>query len=360
MRNAIAAAEQVTPEWLTAVLREQGSLSQGRLTSVVAGPAQATFGSATWRLRISYSENASSSAPQKLFLKVSNPALASGQFDAQQLRQEAIFYSAVAPLMGESFTIPCYSAVLEPETGASHILLKDVSETHATDRNPLRSGHAEQAIDCLARLHAFWWDHPRLGRDIGRFPTQVERERDWSETERGTQAFMAALGDQLLPGWRAIYEGVLPALPGLFQRHETGRRLTLVHGDAHLGNFLFPREAAAGNAYLADWQFWHPTVGGTDLAFMMAAEWEPETRRRLEHGLLQRYYDGLLAHGAQGYSWNQCWDDYRLSVILVSIFIPVWRWALFQWAPDLAAMARSMTAFDDLRCCELLERSTSP
>jgi thiamine kinase-like enzyme len=337
------------------VLREQGSLAQGRVTSVVAGPARAAFGSATWRLQIGYSTNASSGAPQKLFLKVSNPALAPGQFDVQQLRQEVIFYSVVAPLMAESFTIPCYSAILEPKTGASHVFLEDVSETHDTDRDPLRPGHAEQAIDCLARLHAFWWDHPRLGQGIGSFSTWEEREQDCRDTVDSTAAFIAALGDDLSPRWRRVYERVLPALPGLFQRHLTGRDLTLVHGDAHLGNFLFPRNAGTSAAYLADWQFWHATIGGTDLAFMMAAEWEPEVRRRLEHGLLRRYHDGLLANGVQGYPWQQCWDDYRLSVILVSIFIPIWRWAVFGWAPDLAAVARSMTAFEDLACAELLD-----
>jgi aminoglycoside phosphotransferase (APT) family kinase protein len=348
-------AQQVSPEWLTAVLHEQGCLAQGRVTSVMTGPARATFGSCSWRLRINYSSNASSSAPQKLFLKVSNPALAPGQFDVEQLRHEVIFYSVVAPLMGESFTIPCYSAVLEPETGASHILLQDVSQTHVPGGDPSQPGHAEQAIDCLARLHAFWWDHPRLGRDVGSFPTQEERQQNWSETEKSTEGFMAALGDQLSPAWRSTYERVLPALPGLFQRHRPGAHLTLVHGDAHLGNFLFPRAAGTRAAYLADWQFWHATIGGTDLAFMMAAEWEPEIRRQLEHGLVRRYYDGLLAHGVQGYGWQQCWDDYRLSVILVSIFIPVWRWAVFRWAPDLAAVHRSMTAFDDLRCYDLLD-----
>ncbi len=93
---------------------------------------------------------------------------------------------------------------------------------------------------------------------------------------------MAALGDRLSRPWRAVYERVLPALPGLFGRHATGRNLTLVHGDAHLGNFLFPKDAKAGNTYLIDWQFWHPTIGGTDLAFMMATDWAAETRRRLE------------------------------------------------------------------------------
>ena len=353
--DAIANAQQVTPEWLTAVLQQRGDLCHGRVTSVAPGPVRATFGSSTWRLRIGYSANASASVPRKLFLKVANPALAPGQFDARQLRQEAMFYAVVAPLMAESFTIPCHSAAWEPETGAAHILLEDVSETHAAGGDPLHPGHAAQAIDCLARLHAFWWDHPRLGQDIGSFPTWEEREQDCCDAVESATAFMAALGDDLNPRWRRVYERVLPALPGLFQRHLTGRDLTLVHGDAHLGNLLFPRDADTGAAYLADWQFWHATIGGTDLAFMMAAEWEPETRRQLEHGLLRRYYDGLLAHGVQGYGWQQCWDDYRLSVILVSIFIPVWRWAVFRWAPDLAAVHRSMTAFEDLRCSGLLD-----
>ncbi|HSN77823.1 MAG TPA: phosphotransferase [Anaerolineae bacterium] len=358
-RNAIVSAGQVTPEWLTAALRAQGTLPEGRVNSVTAGQAQATFASSVWRLKVNYSAGAASNAPHGLFLKTSNPALAPGQFDHENLQQEAVFYSVIAPLMNAAFTIPCYDVAYEPETGASHILLRDVSETHTSGSAPSSPRQCELAIDCLTRLHAFWWDHPRLGKDIGRFPTQEERQQDWLATQQSTTAFMAALGDQLPRPWRAVYENVLPALPALFERHVTGRNLTLVHGDAHLGNFLFPKDAKAVNTYLVDWQFWHPTIGGTDLAFMMAAEWEPEARRRLEHGLLRHYYDGLLAHGVQGYPWKQCWDDYRLSVILMSIFIPVWRWAVFQWAPDLAAVARSMTAFDDLGCSELLTTSRS-
>ncbi len=353
--DTIASAEQVTPQWLTAVLRQRGSLPRGRVTSVTAGPAHGAFGSSAWRLQVSYSPDAVASAPQGLFLKASQPGLAPGEFDVRQLAQEARFYAVIAPLMAAPFTIPCYDAAWQAETGASHILLKDVSATHAADRDLLHPGHVEQAVDCLARLHAFWWDHPRLGQDIGSLPTWEERMQDCRETATSTVAFMAALGDDLPLRWRRVYERVLPALPDLFCRQAAGRDLTLIHGDAHLGNFLFPGDGQAGGAYLADWQFWHPTIGGADLAFMMAAEWEPETRRRLEHGLLRRYHDGLLAHGVQGYGWQQCWDDYRLSVIQMSLFIPVWRWSVFRWAPDLAAVHRSIAAFEGLRCAELLD-----
>jgi aminoglycoside phosphotransferase (APT) family kinase protein len=352
--HIIASAEQVTPEWLTAVLRQRGCLPRGRVTAVIAGPARGAFGSSAWRLQVSYSPNAAPSAPQGLFLKASQPEQAPGQFDVRQLAQEARFYEVIAPLMAAPFTIPCYDATWQAETGASHVLLKDVSATHAADRDPLHRGHAEQAIDCLARLHAFWWDHPRLGQDIGSLPSWEERQQDIRDTVESAVAFMAALGDDLLPRWRRVYERVLPALPDLFRRQAAGRNLTLIHGDAHLGNFLFPKDDQAGGAYLADWQFWHLTIGGADLAFMMAAEWESETRRRLEHGLLRRYHNGLLAHGVQGYAWQQCWDDYRLSVIQMSLFIPVWRWSVFRWTPDLAAVARSMTAFEELECLDLI------
>ncbi len=229
-----------------------------------------------------------------------------------------------------------------------------MSETHTAGLGPACQSNCERAIDALAQLHAFWWDHPRLGKDIGRYPTQEERQQDWINTEKSTTAFLLALGDQIPQAWRGIYERVLPALPALYKRHASGRNLTLVHGDAHLGNFLFPREGETGETYLIDWQFWHPTIGGTDLAFMMAAEWETDIRRNLEQGLLRRYHSQLLAHGVKGYAWEDCWDDYRLSVILVSIFIPVWRWAVFKWEPDMQALQKSMTAFEDLNCSDLL------
>ena len=110
MGHVVANTEQVTPEWLTAVLQKQGSLPHGRVTAVTAGQAQRTFASSVWRLKVSYSADATSSAPPALFLKLSNPALAPGQFDRQQVQQEIIFYSVIAPLMDAAFTIPCYDA----------------------------------------------------------------------------------------------------------------------------------------------------------------------------------------------------------------------------------------------------------
>ena len=146
MGNVIERVDQVTAEWLTGVLRAQGALPCGKVAGVAPGPAQATFASSVWRLAVEYTREASAGAPRRLFLKVSNPALAPGAFDPQQLQREIAFYREAAPGMAAPrmaapglaapFIIPCYSAAYDPETGAGHILLKDVSGTHGACLDP--------------------------------------------------------------------------------------------------------------------------------------------------------------------------------------------------------------------------------
>jgi hypothetical protein len=350
----ITDVDKLTPEWLTARLQKQGVLERGEVRGVVHSVSQRTFASLVWHLQVSYTDDATPGAPTRLFLKSSTPALAPGEFNPDGLRKEVLFYRTVAPAMNEPPSVRCYDAAYSSETKACHVLLEDVSETHYGGHEPSRQEDCERAMDCLARFHAFWWDHPRLVSDLGGFPTPAERAAEWVEAEKRTREFMQFLGNRLLKPWRMVYESVLPALPHLYERHSQGRNFTLAHGDAHLGNFLFPHDRTAGKTYLVDWQFWHPTIGGTDLAFMIATEWEPTVRCRLEEPLVRRYYARLLEHGVRGYGWEDCWYDYRLSVILVSIFIPVWRWSGFKWEPDVTALERSMQAFEELRCSDLL------
>ncbi|MBN2047924.1 MAG: phosphotransferase [Anaerolineaceae bacterium] len=356
MTNIIQHVDQLTPQRVTQILRERGILPRGSVTALKPqGAGETTFASIVWRATLDYSSDAPPDAPRHLFLKCTQPSLAQGSYDPKQLVKEVLFYQQAAPRMEADFTIPCYDVCYDAESGASHLLLKDVSETHASHRQPTSMRYCELAVDALAGLHACWWDHPWLGNQLGRLVTKEERRKNLEGTRKTTRGFMEAAGDALLPAWREHYQAVLDVLPNLFRRHESGKNLTLAHGDAHLGNFLFPKDNVDGRAYLLDWQFWHPTIGGTDLAFLMAVEWEPAVRRQFEQPLIERYYQQLLLHGIDTYDWQTCWDDYRLSVILVSLFIPVWRWGVFNWGIDLPALERSMTAFEELNCEELLK-----
>ncbi len=226
MHTVITTPQQVTPGWLTAVLRERGALPHGQVLRVTPGQPRSSFASSIWNLDIAYSGLASNHPPENLFLKCSDPAAAPGVVDPTRLQQEIVFYQSVAPEMAAPFIIPCYSAARDPHTGGSHILLEDVSATHVPVSIPPALQNYEQAVDTLAGLHAFWWDHPSLGKQIGSFPTPAERQQECVQAQQVTHAFMDYLGDRLPPSWREIYLRVLPALPHLFQRHASGRNLT--------------------------------------------------------------------------------------------------------------------------------------
>ena len=40
----------------------------------------------------------------------------------------------------------------------------------------------------------------------------------------------------------------------------------------------------------------------------------------------QLYHAALVAGGVEGYSWEDCWRDYRITVIR-ELFVPVWQWS---------------------------------
>jgi hypothetical protein len=75
----------------------------------------------------------------------------------------------------------------------------------------------------------------------------------------------------------------------------------------------------------------------------------------MERDLLRRYHDGLVRGGVGGYSWADCWNDYRLAVATRALFMPMWQWHSGQsprsWWQRLES---AMQAFDDLGCADLL------
>jgi hypothetical protein len=135
--------------------------------------------------------------------------------------------------------------------------------------------------------------------------------------------------------------------------------LTITFEDVHAGNFLYPRDPAKDTLRSIDWEQWGINIGPHDLAYMMGLFWFPERRARLEFPLLQRYHRRLVEHGVEGYLWDDCWYDYRLSIIQ-HLFTPIWQWA-HGTPPDIwwNHLERINCAFQDLNCQELLHTNTS-
>lgn len=348
----ITSLDQVSPPWLTGVLRRAGLLSEASVTEVTYESAATSF-SIIAHLRISYDSD--SKAPARLFLKFSKPK---HPVSTPERGWEVLFYRFVAPRTPAPL-LRCYDAAFSPEQGKLHLLLEDVSDTHYSEppsQLPPTRKNCELIVQALADIHAAWWEKPPWDVIGSSLPDRVEVDRRIQEVRERIALFTNFLGDRLSAKRRDIYREVLAALPELYARLMLRRAYTVVHDDTHIGNALYPRNPATDTVRLIDWQTWHIDLAPKDLAHMMAIFWFPEQRRAVERVLLKQYYDRLCENGVADYSWEQLWNDYRLCV-LRKLFHPAWQWETGHH-PNIwwNHLERVMTAYEDLKCRELLKR----
>ena len=282
------------------------------------------------------------------------------------MADEVFFYREIAPLMPEVPSIRCFDASCDPQTGAGHLLLEDVSATHAQPPRPDPPPEPvwAQAVRTLAALHARWWERPDLDRLRGDSQGGAQAPRTIDAEAARVSAKVASFLDYMggvLPAHRRTQLAAAAAfLPTLLRRQSSGPH-TLIHQDAHWRNFLYPKDPTAMTAhptYLLDWQSWSVGTCVRDLVYLLARHWGPTGGQDLLVRLLRGYHEGLAACGAPGYSWTQFMDDFRLAVTRTPCASAV-QWSDYGSATDererwAASVERSAIVFDALGCAALL------
>jgi hypothetical protein len=79
-----------------------------------------------------------------------------------------------------------------------------------------------------------------------------------------------------------------------------------------------------------------------------------ELRVEREEYLLGRYYESLIAGRVKEYTWERCWDDYRIGIAWNLVRLLGSRKHMEIVWPRLETL---MCAFEDLKCGELLAPS---
>lgn len=182
---------KLSPEDLTERLPASGALPHGRITGVHSGDVRTTVVSTIAPLRLEYSADAPSDAPARLFLKASRDGL-DATLQSIIGQREVTFYRQVAPLMPHGPFVRYYDA--EYVDSRFHLLFDDLSDTHTMLTQwpiPPTVSVCEQIIDTWAAVHAFWWRHPRLGRDIGTFADDAAIAKNAADVSRALRALRA-------------------------------------------------------------------------------------------------------------------------------------------------------------------------
>jgi hypothetical protein len=344
--------QAASPEHLTDALRRSSALGNGRVLDVTVESSRATLISRIIRLRLAY--DGAVDAPGSLILKTGRPDSPGNLWSAG--RHEVAFYTQVAQGMSARVVPRCFEASWNADTKTWHLLLEDLTDSHMVATQwplPPTLAQCEAIVRARARFHAEWWDDPRLGISVGRRLDDDALAEQLAGFAADFPAFADRLGDRLPPERRALYERLLDAMPRLLDRYRSHRNATIIQGDAHVWNSFLPRDGG-DDVRLFDWDGWRTNIGAHDLAAMMALQWYPDGRRRMERRLLDRYHEVLLEHGVEGYDRRALDDDYRLSVLL-QISTPVWQ-ASNNLPPVVwwNSLERILLAVDDLGCRDLL------
>jgi hypothetical protein len=337
---------------LNAILERAGVLGNVHVQDVTNISDRSTLVSRIIRLRLTY-DGPADALPSSLIVKTGLPEQRGGEWSNGH---ETAFYSDVAPSLPTGLVPRCFQAKHADATTPWHLILEDLTDTHALATAwPLPPSEAQcrTIVGSLGRLHAAWWEDPRLGVTIGARFDAAAMGQFIERAAKHFEVFADRLGDELPGERRAFYERWIAVAPRLHERYREARNITLTHGDAHVWNCFLPRNGSNDVRWF-DWDGWRIRVPTSDLAYMMAVHWYPERRQRLETALLDHYHTILLENGVRSYNRTDMQDDYRLSVLWQTItpvfqaglkLPPVIWWNNFQ---------RIMAAVDDLGCYELL------
>ncbi|MHA2474976.1 MAG: hypothetical protein ACXAES_17275, partial [Promethearchaeota archaeon] len=215
----ISDIEQLTPERLTRIFKKKGYLSQGKVTKIIKTKSQETITSFMHFLELNFSTDAQTEPPSPEIV-VKFPK----DIDEFKLwgRQEAKFYSIIAENMIDMPILNCYEAVFSEESGLSHVILENISKTHETisglpfGLTPSRQLF-EKAIENLAEIHAFWWDHKNL-EDLSkqsRGPIFLFLRRVKNEA---LQRFLEDVGDNLSERRLSLMKTIFSLYPSALQK----------------------------------------------------------------------------------------------------------------------------------------------
>jgi len=307
-----AAVDQLTPEWLTAVLTdgtygaqvigfELGSGSDGTSSRRAITVHWNAAGKNAGLPRDVYSKS-TPSLLNRLLVGVTGAAGA-----------EALFYSQIRPKL--DIGAPAgYHGAWDPRSCRSMVLTEDIAAARGAtfaDATKLKVSRAsaESMVAELAHYHGAMWEDPRLANEWNLMSADI-----WQ------QSFNARIGFDrgALVGMRMLPELVPTQLQdrrseirsALMRSLEINARgpLTLLHQDVHPNNwFTLPD----GSLHLYDWQGIGRGGWALDVSYALSAGLDVQDRRDWERDLIALYVDQLRLAGGRPPSVDEAFLAYR-------------------------------------------------
>lgn len=321
----------VTSEWLTNALREQGLLGTGTVTEFTHQTVgeEAGFNGDVAILKLTYSDDAHE-APASMVLKI--PTASKNRIMGQTMglyEKEIRFYRDLEPLLKVRVPKHYYSAVdavddpdmvLERLEGLNNLpvfvvrflttaltwfikmtprryalLIEDLSAYRLGDQMASYSDQDMQHIlTAMAKLHAQFWDSAELKSMTWIHPLTATSRIIQGMFLGSVKKFRNSAGEQLSDRHQALINWLCEH--GVELTEILGQEVqTLLHGDFRLDNICFNDDA--GEVLLMDWQTMQRGAAGMDLAYFMSAALPADASESEINAMIDVYHQALTAEG---------------------------------------------------------------
>jgi len=355
--------DDVTPEWLTEVLRKDGAVDGTAVRSFGATQLEGGVAGTVYRLTLQYTSS-EMTAPDSVILKL--PAADKAW---RELVNRGGFYERESRFYAELVhdvdvkTARVYHVDMDLPAGDHVLLLEDLQ--HLRDGDQILGCNEEDAraaLRCLATLHSRWWNDRRLASTSWLMRPGEASFYDLSAASyaEGIEPGLERLSDWLPSGIEEIARRFVPAVPWFFQTAGSSP-ITLCHGDFRLGNLFFSDGDTGVEVTAIDWQIVSAQRGASEVAYFMCWSLDTEDRRRIEPGLLEEYHAGLLAGGVSDYPYADFIQDYRrgflrnlFTILRVAGNMPEEAFETETMIATLRAMSKRMQTLIDWDCGELI------
>jgi hypothetical protein len=300
--------EELSADWLTAVLRESGAATDG---ATVTGFETTAIGtgqmSESHRVALEW-DDGTPAGPASVVVKVAagDQTSRSTGIGLGIYEREIRFYRDVAPRVGGPVAA-CHHAAFDPSEGWFTLVLEDAAPAVQGDQIAgCTVEEARLALRELARLHAPVWNDAGLGTAGWLNQPSVVDQALVTQLVGG---FMERYEERLEPEHRAVVERFVPRLDDyLADRPEP---FSIVHGDYRLDNLLFGEPGSPKPLTVVDWQTvsWGPPL--LDASYFLGAGLASGDRSAHEEALVREYHGCLLDLGVADLGWDACWEEYR-------------------------------------------------
>jgi hypothetical protein len=295
--------------------------------------------------------------PEQVFLKAHAPGHRIVHLRNGNLFNEARLFKSGVPLDVDHPLV--YRSIVDYLRLDFLLVMEDIMKRGADPRDATRAMSVDQVahgMRGLARVHSQYWG----------FSARTHPKLRWVKSWKASGGWKAGLGRYIPIG---LDRGAV-ALPQEITRYSatdilglwsdyvaslTQGPMTLLHGDAHIGNtYVLPNDDVG----FLDWQVTRRGEWSQDVGYFLISALTAADRRKNEAGLLEEYRKTLRVPDDQRPSAERIWARYRAAPIYG---LAIWLSTLGTdgWQPkeiSLTLCQRFAAAFAELDTLQALKR----